>query len=33
MKAERKRDHTDTTLIDLGLDMNTDIVNIKSVPV
>ena len=28
-KEKRKKDHIDTIHIDLGLDMNTNIVNIK----
>ena len=32
MKTKRKRDRTDTKLIDLGLDMDTDIMTIKRVP-
>ena len=28
-KEKRKKDHIDTIYIDLGLDMNTNIVNIK----
>ena len=31
MEKKRKIDHIDTTLIDLGLDINTNIINIKSV--
>ena len=30
MKMIIKKDHTDTTLKDLGLDMDTNIINIRS---
>ena len=33
MKKKRKLHHIDMTYIDLGLDMDTNIVNIKSVSV
>ena len=33
MKIKKKNNNIDTTLMDLGADMDTNILNIKSVPV
>ena len=33
MRLKKKIDHNDTTKIDLGLDIDTDILNVKYVPV